>query len=233
MRVEEMAERLASQGILDANTFIQLAGTPEGAAQFNSELLAASGRPGDRSLEGYLFPDTYEIKQTEGDNSRAVIDIMLKTMEERITPEMRQAIADKGWNIHQVLTVASIVQREGVHEEELPRIAAVFWNRVGLDMALGADPTTQYAIGKPGEWWPELNLDPNTVDHAYNTYRIAGLPPGPICNPGLAAIRAAVYPAESNELYFVAKGDNSGWHVFAETLEEHERNRIIEGNIQR
>jgi UPF0755 protein len=232
VRLEEIAEKLAADGIVDGAAFMQMAGTPEGSAQFQDDFLTASGRPGDKGLEGYLFPDTYEIKQSEGDNSKAVIDVMLKTMEEKISPEMRQAIADRGLTIHQVLTVASIVQREGVVQDELPRISAVFWNRIERDMTLGADPTTQYAVGKPGEWWPILKLDPNSVDHAYNTYRIAGLPPGPICNPGLPAIAAAVYPLQNNELYFVAKGDGSGAHVFAETLEEHERNRIIEGNIE-
>jgi UPF0755 protein len=233
MRLEQIAEKLSSEGIISSTIFMQMAGTPEGAAKFQSDFLASSGRPADQGLEGYLFPDTYEIKQSDGDNSEAVIRIMLRTMEEKFTPEMRQAVAEKGRTIHQVLTVASIVQREGVVKEELPDIASVFWNRVDAGMPLDADPTTQYALGRTPNWWPnldQLGVLPRDVDHPYNTYKFPGLPPGPICSPGLDAIRAAVYPSDTNYLYFVAKNDGTGAHAFAETLEEHERNRVIYGN---
>jgi UPF0755 protein len=94
-----------------------------------------------------------------------------------------------------------------------------------------ADPTSQYANGKPGNWWPELTIESLHIQSPYNTYDNKGLPPGPICNPGLAAIRAAIYPNETQYLYFVAKNDGSGRHAFAKTLEEHERNRILyQGN---
>jgi UPF0755 protein len=232
-RLEEIAEELGTQQIVSPTNFLNLAKTPEGAAKFQDDFLSASGRPGDQGLEGYLFPDTYEIEFKEGDNSEEVIKKMLDTMEEKFTPEMRQAAADQGRTIHQILTIASIVQREAVHEEEMPVIASVFWNRLPLDMRLDADPTTQYAAGKPGSWWKVIDFDPSTVDSPYNTYLVHGLPPGPICNPGEAAIKAALYPAaDSKYLFFVAKGDKSGFHAFAETLEEHNRNRIEEGNIQ-
>lgn len=229
-RIEETAEKLSAVGIVSATRFMQLAGTGDGAVSFNNELVSASGKPADQGLQGYLFPDTYEIKQSEGDNSEAIIKLMLNNMADKFTPDMRKAAADKGRSIHQLLTVASIVQREGQLKEELPAIAAVFWNRLDKDMLLGADPTTQYALGKSPQWWPVLNLDPNTVDSPYNTYRVHGLPPGPICNPGLDAITAAVYPAETDYLYFVAKNDGTGGHAFATTLEEHERNRVIYHN---
>ena len=158
---------------------------------------------------------------------------MLSNMESKFTPEMKQAIADQGRTIHQILTVASIVQREAAHDDEMPLIASVFWNRFSQDMLLGADPTTQYAVGKAPDWWKTIDFDPVTVDDPFNTYTVHGLPPGPICNPGVAAIRAAIYPtADSQYLYFVAKGDKSGYHVFAKTLAEHERNRIEQGNIK-
>jgi UPF0755 protein len=235
MRAEEMGEKLGAEGVVSTTEFVRLTTSPEGAAQFNSEFLAASGKPADKGLEGFLFPDTYEVKQTGSDNSEAVIKIMLATMEERFTPEMRDEIAkrqvgDRPATVYDALIIASIVQREGVVKEELADIAAVFWNRVDEGMLLNADPTTQYAVGKPGDWWPVLNLDPNTVDHPYNTYKIVGMPPGPIANAGLDALRATVYPSENNYLYFVAKGDGSNTHVFAETLEEHERNRVLYGN---
>ena len=233
MRLEQIADKLSAEGIVSSTTFLQLAKTPEGAAKFQDDFLAGAGHPADQGLEGYLFPDTYEIKQSDGDNSEAVIRVMLNTMEQKFTPDMRQAVAARGRTIHQVLTVASIVQREGVLKEELPDIASVFWNRLDRGMSLDADPTTQYAVAKGPDWWPNLDklgILPRDVDHPYNTYRFAGLPPGPICNPGLDAIMAAVYPADTNYLYFVAKNDGTGAHAFAETLEEHERNRIIYGN---
>jgi UPF0755 protein len=228
-RLEEIASELGAENVLSETRFLELTTKPEGAAIFQSDFLAQSGRPGDQGLEGYLFPDTYNIDWKEGDNSEPVIRAMLNNMGAKFTPEMRQAVADKGRTIHHVLTIASLVQREGVVPEELPRIASVFWNRIANDMRLDADPTTQYALGKAGDWWPnlrDLGISPPDVDHPYNTYYNYGFPPGPICNPGELAIRAAVYPEESPYLYFYAPSDGSGAHLFAETLEEHNRNII-------
>jgi len=229
-RLEEIAESLSSQGIVDKEKFLQMATTPAGAAAFSDDFLKASGKPDNQGLEGYLFPDTYEIKKGEGDNSDAVIRKMLGTMEEKFDPDTLKTIQDRGLNVEQVLTVASIVQREGKVKEELPIIASVYWNRINQNMILNADPTIQYALGKPGKWWPELTLDDLKIDSPYNTYTQAGLPPGPICSPGEDAIHAAVYPAQTDYLYFVAKNDGSGGHAFAKTLEEQERNRVIYGN---
>jgi UPF0755 protein len=232
-RVGEIADKLAKEGIVDAAKFNELAGTAQGATQFQDDFLRASGKPADQGLEGYLFPDTYEIKQNEGDNSEAVIKKMLGTLEDKLTPDMLQQMKDRQLSIHQVLTIASIVQREGKVKEELPTIAAVFWNRLDRAMRLDADPTTQYALGKSGAWWPnldQLGVKPGDVDNPYNTYRIPAMPPGPICNPGLDAIQAAIAPAQNDYLYFVAKNDGSGAHLFASTLEEHERNRVATGN---
>lgn len=229
-RLEEIADTLSQDGIVDKAKFLQLAGTPEGAATFSDDFLKTSGKPDDKGLEGYLFPDTYEIKKGEGDNSDAVIRKMLGTLEGKFDPDMLKTIADRGINVQQVLTIASIVQREGKVKEELPIIASVYWNRVNNGMLLNADPTVQYAVGKEGSWWPELSLDDLKVDSPYNSYTIAGLPPGPICSSGEDAIRAAVYPAETDYLYFVAKNDGTGGHAFAKTLEEQERNRVQYGN---
>ena len=236
-RLEEVAEDLGAKGVVSPTIFLDLARSPEKLARFQDEFLTSSGKPGDQGLEGYLFPDKYQINYQDGDNSEAVINAMLQNMEAKFTPQMRQDAASQGRSIHQILTIASIVQREGVVKEELPTIASVFWNRLPLDMRLDADPTTQYALGEPGKWWPRLEEmgipDLTAIENPYNTYSVHGLPPGPICNPGEAAIRAAVYPAtDNNYLYFVAKRDGSGSHVFASTLEEHNRNLIEQGYIQ-
>jgi UPF0755 protein len=225
-RLEEIGAQLEADNVVSETRFLELTQKPEGAAIFQSDFLAQSGHPGDQGLEGYLFPDTYTLEWQEGDNSEEVVRVMLNNLEAKFTPEMRQAVAEQGRTIHQVLTIASIVQREGVVPEELPRIASVFWNRIANDMRLDADPTTQYAAGRAPDWWRAIDFNPGDLDHPYNTYIIYGLPPGPICNPGELAIRAAVYPEDSPYLYFVAKKDGSGAHVFAETLEEHNRNVI-------
>jgi UPF0755 protein len=227
-RLGQIADKLSADGIVDRDKFMQMAGTPEGAAAYQDDFLQASGRPTDQDLEGYLFPDTYKIKQSAGDNSDTIIKKMLGTMEDKFTPDIRKTIADRQLNVHQVLTVASIVQREGQKKQELPTIAAVFWNRLDQGMRLDADPTTQYALGKPGDWWPQLNLAPAEVINPYNTYTIPALPPGPISNPGRDAIQAAVNPDHNVYLSFVAKNDpnDPGAHAFARTLEEQEANRV-------
>ena len=130
--------------------------------------------------------------------------------------------------IHQVVTLASIVEREAVRPDERPLIAGVFLNRLLLGMPLDADPTVQYALANESAsetvygYWKELSQEDLAVDSPYNTYRYAGLPPGPICSPGLASIEAVLDPELTDYLYFVAREDGS--HAFATTFEEHIQN---------
>jgi UPF0755 protein len=241
LRLEEIAEKLGNEGVVSPTSFLSKTTTPEGSAVYSDTFIATSGKPADKGLEGFLFPDTYEIKRTGGDDSDTVIRTMLDTMEQRITPEMRAAISQRQIdgqpaNVYQILTLASIIQREGVFQDELADISSVYWNRLAQGYkdgftVLNADPTSQYANGKPGQWWPELTVDQLHIKGPYNTYDNRGLPPGPICNPSLAAIQAAISPNDTQYLYFVAKG-NTGRHAFAKTLEEQERNRIIYGNTK-
>ena len=153
---------------------------------------------------------------------------MLANFDRRFTPEMRQMAAERRMTIYQVVTLASIVEREAVIAEERPIIAGVFLNRLAKGMTLDACPTVQYALGyqeETGQWWKTpLSLEElDQVNSPYNTYLHPGLPPGPICNPGLASILAVLQPAETDYLYFLAKGDGS--HAFAKTFEEHLQNR--------
>jgi len=147
-------------------------------------------------------------------------------------PTAEQAKAQAlGLNLYQVMTIASIVEREAAVPEERPIIASVYYNRIKQNMPLQADPTVQYAIGKGGDWWPEITPDDLNVQNPYNTYQSPGLPPGPICNPSLASIEAALNPAQTDYLYFVAKGDGSGQHLFAKTYEEQQQNiQKVSGN---
>jgi UPF0755 protein len=154
---------------------------------------------------------------------------MLDNFDRRFAPEMRAEATRRGLTIHQVVTLAAIVEREAVVAAERPRIAGVFLNRLQRGMKLQADPTVQYAVAGPSpsrlaeSYWKQgltpLDLG---VDSPYNTYRYDGLPPGPIANPGLASIRAVLEPEQTDYLYFVAKPDGS--HAFARTLREHDDN---------
>ena len=177
-------------------------------------------RPDDASLEGYLFPDTYDFRS---DNPTYNIQLMLDNFNKKVTPDMRDRAKEMGLSLHQVLTLASLVEKEAQVPEERPIIADVYLDRWVEGWKLDADPTVQYALGRPGDWWPKLSGDDLFADSPYNTYQIEGLPPAPICNPGLASIQAVLTPAETNYKYFVAIGD-TGEHAFAETKEEHDAN---------
>ncbi len=222
-RAEQIAALLAENGIANPDSFLRLVRTGAG---FDHDFLA--DRPeGVTSLEGYLFPDTYEIATDA--TAADVIDRMLATFGQRFTPEMREKARAQGLSIHEAVTLASIVEREAQVPEERALIAGVFHNRLQAGMHLNADPTVQYALGyqeDAGQWWKRpLYLEDLKVDSPYNTYTHVGLPPGPICNPGLAALQAVVEPAETDYFYFVANdvaGDGS--HVFAKTLEEQNAN---------
>ena len=156
---------------------------------------------------------------------------MLKRFDDQLTASLRAAIAASGETVHTVLTIASIVEREAAVARERSTIAAVFWNRLAQAIPLQADPTVQYALTEDpasvaafGYWKTSLDTLDLTFESTFNTYRIGGLPPGPIAAPGLAAIEATIFPAETTFLYFVGRGD--GTHAFADTFEEHLRNVI-------
>ena len=166
------------------------------------------------SVEGYLFPDSYQF--VKGVPPEEILERMVTRMRGQLTPDLLKAAEARGLNAHQLLTLASIIEREGVERSELPLISAVFWNRLKLDMPLQADPTVQYAVGKGRQALTRADLQ---VDHPFNTYRRVGLPPGPIANPGLPAIQAAAHPARVNYLYFVALDDRR--HQFSQSLTDH------------
>lgn len=220
-RAEQIAQMLTEENIVDGDEFLALVR----GGKFDYSLLR--DRPEESSLEGFLFPETYRIPaQAE---AKDLIERMLSTLDERFTPEMRRLAAERGMTIYEVITLASIVEREAVIAEERPLIAGVFLNRLEEGMFLRADPTVQYAKGydaTTGQWWPPVAVeDWEAVDSPYSTYLYPSLPPGPICSPGLSAIQAVLEPADSEYLYFLAKGDGS--HAFATTYEEHLQNQEL------
>ena len=208
-RSEEIAELLAEKGITDARAFLDIVR--------------------EKDLEGYLFPSTYLF--AENTPAQKVVDEMLLQYRKNIAPLFRQYPSNL--TEKQVLTVASIVEREAVVHDERPKIAAVYLNRFRIGKRLEADPTVQYALGfnlkekhkkKKGLTYKDLK-----INSPYNTYRNAGLPPGPICNPSRESVLGVLQPEQNfDALYFVA--DNTGRHVFSKTFDEHRRNiRRIRG----
>ncbi|MFT4036860.1 MAG: endolytic transglycosylase MltG [Thermomicrobiales bacterium] len=176
--------------------------------------------PADASLEGFLFPDTYRFS---GTNPTANVATMLTNFGNKYTPEMRQRTKEMGLTMDQVLIVASLVEREAQLPEERPIIADVYLSRWEQGWRLDADPTVQYVLGTPQDWWPKLTGDDLFAESPYNTYQNDGLPPGPIANPGFASIQAVLFPKDTPYMYFVAMGD-SGEHAFAVTPEEQQAN---------
>jgi UPF0755 protein len=171
----------------------------------------------ERRLEGYLFPETYIIPK--GMKTEQVIDLMLRQFDQvyKKLPSNKSNLT-----MHEVVTLASIVEGESRLDAERPLIASVFLNRLKINMKLDSDATVQYLFDKRKERVLYKDLE---IDSPYNTYRNRGLPPGPIGSPGEASLRAVLVPAQSNYLYFVAKKDGSGQHVFAATHDEHIRNK--------
>jgi peptidoglycan lytic transglycosylase G len=229
-RIEEIAEMLATETTINPDEFLLISRT----GAFNYPFL--SGRPAASSLEGYLVADTYRIPADA--DATALVERLLEMFDQRVTPQMRRDAEAKGLSLHQLVTLASIVEREALLDEERPLVASVYLNRLDgrlpeADGYLRADPTYQYARGyEPAgdKWWGGFQVDDvKTLDSPYNTFLYPGLPPGPICSPSLASLKAVVYPAASEYLYFYARQDGSGSHAFAKTYEEHLQNQATYG----
>ena len=205
----DIAERVEQAGFGKRKDFI--------AAANSQTALVADLDPGAESLEGYLFPDTYKLSPTASPMQIAA------TMVRRF----RQAAAQLGLkgDVHQIVTMASLVQRETAIDAERTLVASVFQNRLAKGMPLNTDPAVIYGLQRAGLWRGTIYESDLTRDTPYNTYLHAGLPPGPIANPGVPSLRAAMEPANTNYLYFVAAGTNAQGHsLFASTLDEHNRN---------
>lgn len=204
--VRDIGRTLEQEGIARTADVLRLAADP---------LFGQSLGVGANRLEGYLFPDTYQMMK--GMRAEEALGRMVHRLQERVaTPDILARAEARGLNLHGLLTLASIIEKEAAVPEERSLIAAVFWNRLKMDMPLQADPTVAYAVGKDGR---APTRDDLQVDHPFNTYRYRGLPPGPIGSPGRASIEAALTPAAVPYLYFVSIDDRR--HHFSSTLEEH------------
>ena len=172
--------------------------------------------PDAKSLEGYLFPDTYQFTRIDSAHDIAAV------MVHRFRQEAQKIGLLGNADMHRIVTMASIVEKETADANERPMVAAVYYNRLGKNMALAADPSVIYAALLAGRYRGTIYASDLQFDSPYNTYKFPGLPPGPIANPGLASLQAAMHPAHTDFLYFVS--DNNGHHRFARDLEEHARN---------
>lgn len=213
LRKEQIAAILQRHGI-SGKQFLQAVAHPT----FRYPVMR--DRPKGVGLEGYLYPNTYDVAPHS--TGKLFAEVMVRTLSQDFTPAMRQRAVRGGLGIYGVLKLASIVEREARMPSERPIIASVYANRLKIGMILNADPTVQYAAGHPGNWWPQLTSGQEDAGSPYNTYTHSGLPPTPICNPGLSSIQAALSPATTNYLYFVAKGN--GYHAFAQTLAQQTAN---------
>lgn len=229
-RFEQTADYLSQNTPLDGAEYRRRAAQSVLTGIDTSSYDFLQERPPGATLEGYLAPDTYRLTA----DGATVLDLMKRQLDafrDRVMPLWReaQAAGTTKLSLHEVLTVASIVEREAVVDDERPIIAGVYLNRLARGMRLEADPTVQYAMGyqaDSGLWWkaPVYLEEYGKVESPYNTYKVAGLPPGPICAPGLASIAAVLNPEQHEYLFFMAKGDRSGRHSFATTFEEHLKN---------
>ncbi len=222
LRNEELGDLLQKEGIVPRADWETALATPQQATFLSS-------RPEGASLLGYLLPATYAFD--EKTTATSMMQVMLDAFGKQVTPEIIAAGKNRGMTIHQVITLASIVEREAANATERPLIAAVFINRLVQDIPLQADPTVQFAVSrvpgnveKFGYWKPGLTQADLGLASPYNTYLNRGLPPGPIANPGVESIKAVVNPAGVNYLYFVASPACDGTHLFAATLDQHNAN---------
>lgn len=218
--VLQMAETISSESDLDAKEFVKLTDKSSG---WEGTLINEIPKDEElrHHLEGYLFPATYELPKDS--TSQDIVQAMLSEMEKRLDeiPGWEELLKQRGMTVHELLTVASLVEREVVAEKERALVAGVIYNRLEQDMKLEIDATVQYLLDKPKERLLYKDLE---VDSPYNTYRNKGLPPGPISSPSLASIEAALKPEESDYLFYVTKKDGTQEHLFAKTYKEHLNN---------
>jgi UPF0755 protein len=219
-RVEEIANSIPSTGLtITSEEFLQAVNQQPAGYSFSDCL-------GENNLEGFLYPSSYVLLRETTMNE--LLSSILMEFEVNITTEMRNGFISQGLDLCQAVTLASIVEREAMQDDEMPVIASVFYNRLNAGSVLASDPTVQYALGynqAQHTWWTNpLTFQDLKVDSPYNTYFYTGLPPGPISNPGQTALEAVAFPTQTPYFYFRAACDGSGNHLFAETFEEHVAN---------
>lgn len=211
LTLAEMAKIFQTHGLGSAASFLAAARNTAGIVALDAKA---------RDLEGYLFPDTYAVSRHA--DAEQLVALMVDRFTQVLTPELRQASERGGLTVRELVTLASIVEKETGRGDERPLVAAVYANRLRIGMGLQCDPTLIYGLQAAGRYNGNIRREDLQFDSPYNTYKYRGLPPGPIAAPGREALRAAVRPADVGYLYFVSRND--GTHAFARSLDEHNRN---------
>jgi len=214
--VKQIARHLELQEAVDKEEFLKKVEE----VQLNDYWFLKDANDSSYMVEGYLFPDTYNIEEEASEEE--IIKVLLNRFEKVFEDFYRGKTEELEMTVHEIVTLASIIEREARLKEEQSVISSVFHNRLETNMLLQSCATVQYALGEVKPVLTERDLE---TDSSYNTYMHAGLPPGPIASPGKGALEAALYPEETDYLYFVLKGDGSGEHFFGKSLSEHQDNR--------
>jgi UPF0755 protein len=211
LTIRQMAALFEEKGFGPADAFRSAASNPEPIRSVD---------PLATDLEGYLFPDTYALPRKA--TAQTLVNRMVAEALRALSPDLQARAAERGLSVRELVTLASIVEKETGTPEERRIVAAVYSNRLRIGMGLQCDPTVIYALERAGRYDGNIRRADLSIDSPYNTYRYAGLPPGPIAAPGRASLEAAASPADVPFLYFVSRNDGS--HAFASTLDEHNRN---------
>jgi peptidoglycan lytic transglycosylase G len=211
LTIRQMAALYSEKGMGSAEDFASAARDASRIQELDPEA---------RDLEGYLFPDTYALPRKA--TADQLVTRMVQQAEKVLTADLVARASARGLSVRQLVTLASIVEKETAKPDERPLVAAVYTTRLRIGMPLQCDPTVIYGLVKARRYSGNLHKDDLAFDSPYNTYRDPGLPPGPIASPGKASLEAAVHPADADYLYFVSRNDGS--HAFATTLDEHNRN---------
>lgn len=206
--IKEIAERLSDEGLVDKEKFLKLA---KDYAPYDYVEKHDNAR---YAAEGFLFPDTYEIQSDVSE--KEIMAMMARDFDQRLTKKLRARAEEMNLSIYDLVTLASLVEKEARYEEDRPIIAQVFFKRLRIGMPLQSDTTLQYLLDAPKE---DVSIADTKMESPYNTYQNYGLPPGPIASPGMAAIEAVLYPADTDYLYFVA--DRQGHNHYSNTYAEH------------
>ncbi len=209
---------LKEKGVVTDDSFKVTAGTGEVASEISNQLQNSllDSKPGQLGLEGYLFPDTYRIFNNT--SAEDIIFKMVKNLSNKLSPDLVKLLKNKGLSIHEALTLASIIELEVPSENDRALVADIFLRRLDNNIGLQADSTINYITGQSK---PSVSLDDIKINSPYNTYKYKGLPPGPICNPGLSAIKAVVYPQPNDYWYFLTTPD--GRVIYSKTFEQHKQ----------
>jgi UPF0755 protein len=211
LTIRQMSQIYERDGFGPAAQFVR-------AAQNAALIQEIDPRAGD--LEGYLFPNTYSLPRKA--TAENLVERMVTAFRDALAPELVDRATARGLSVRQLVTLASLIEKETAKSEERPVVAAVYTNRLRIGMGMQCDPTVIYALERVGRYSGNLTREDLRFDSPYNTYRYAGLPPGPIASPGKASVEAAANPADVPYIYFVSRNDGS--HVFSATLDEHNKN---------